>query len=132
VQLPMALITPTLDSLASNFFEWRGAGTINPTPPLGAMWKSEGLFTAISFGFDRDHLRTDRAIDHFADFKQHVLETTPFFGHERGIGSHPIDQTKFGTFLNFLHIRRIEIKLHKKILSSSTLQRVRAGIVEVM
>ncbi len=56
VQLPLARITPTLDGLASNFFEWRGAGTINPTPPLGAMWKSEGLFTAISFGFDRQHL----------------------------------------------------------------------------
>lgn len=56
VHQPLALITPTLDGLASNFFEWRGAGTINPTPPLGAMWKSEGLFAAIFFGFDREHL----------------------------------------------------------------------------
>jgi alpha-amylase/alpha-mannosidase (GH57 family) len=56
VQQPLAFITPTLDGMASNFFEWRGAGTINPTPPLGAMWKSEGLFTAMFFGFDREHL----------------------------------------------------------------------------
>ena len=56
VQLPLAFITPTLDGIVSNFFEWRGAGTINPTPPLGAMWKSEGLFTAIFFGFDHERL----------------------------------------------------------------------------
>lgn len=56
VQLPLAFIHPTLDGTVSNFFEWRGAGTINPTPPLGAMWKSEGLFTAIFFGFDQERL----------------------------------------------------------------------------
>ncbi|MEP7153363.1 MAG: glycoside hydrolase family 57 protein [Nitrospira sp.] len=56
VQLPLAFIAPTLDGITSNFFEWRGAGTINPTPPLGAMWKSEGLFTAIFFGFDHERL----------------------------------------------------------------------------
>jgi alpha-amylase/alpha-mannosidase (GH57 family) len=56
VQLPLAFISPTIDGLMSNFFEWRGAGAINPTPPLGAMWKSEGLFTAIAFGFDHERL----------------------------------------------------------------------------
>jgi alpha-amylase/alpha-mannosidase (GH57 family) len=56
VQLPLAFISPTIDGLISSFFEWRGAGTINPTPPLGAMWKSEGLFTAIYFGFDNERL----------------------------------------------------------------------------
>lgn len=56
VQLPLSVIHPTLDGIVSNFFEWRGAGTINPAPPLGAMWKSEGLFTAIVFGFDHEHL----------------------------------------------------------------------------
>ncbi|MGZ9189238.1 MAG: glycoside hydrolase family 57 protein, partial [Nitrospira sp.] len=56
VQLPLAFIAPTLDGITSNFFEWRGAGAINPTPPLGAMWKSEGLFTAIFFGFDHERL----------------------------------------------------------------------------
>lgn len=56
VQLPLAFISPTIDGILSNFFEWRGAGTINPTPPLGAMWKSEELFTAIFFGFDHERL----------------------------------------------------------------------------
>lgn len=56
VHLPLAFIAPTLDGITSNFFEWRGAGSINPTPPLGAMWKSEGLFTAIFFGFDHERL----------------------------------------------------------------------------
>ncbi|MCC2639996.1 MAG: hypothetical protein K0S45_409 [Nitrospira sp.] len=61
VQLPLVLIHPDLDGAVSDFFEWRGAGTINPTPPLGAMWKSETLFTAIFFGFDREllYLRLD-------------------------------------------------------------------------
>jgi hypothetical protein len=53
---PHSLLRPTLDGLVTDFFEWRGAGTIDPNPPLGAMWKAERLFTAICFGFDRDHL----------------------------------------------------------------------------
>ena len=50
VTQPLSL-RPTIDGLVTNFFEWRGAGTIN-NPPLGAMWKAEGLFSAICFGFD--------------------------------------------------------------------------------
>ena len=53
---PLSLLRPTLDGLVTDFFEWRGAGTIDPNPPLGAMWKAEGLFTAICFGFDLDHV----------------------------------------------------------------------------
>lgn len=53
---PLSLLRPTLDGMVTDFFEWRGAGTINPNPPLGAMWKAEGLFTAIRYGFDLDHL----------------------------------------------------------------------------
>jgi hypothetical protein len=53
---PVSMLRPTLDGLVTDFFEWRGAGTIDPNPPLGAMWKAEGLFTAICFGFDQDHL----------------------------------------------------------------------------
>ena len=56
VTQPLSLLHPTLDGLVTDFFEWRGAGTINPNPPLGAMWKAEDLFTAISFGFDLEHL----------------------------------------------------------------------------
>jgi alpha-amylase/alpha-mannosidase (GH57 family) len=53
---PFALLAPTIDGLVTDFFEWRGAGSINPQPPLGAMWKSEGIFTAILFGWSLDHL----------------------------------------------------------------------------
>ena len=56
VRLPFGFISPTIDGLISNFFEWRGAGTISPVPPLGAMWKAEGLFTAMFFGFDQECL----------------------------------------------------------------------------
>ncbi|HET7910324.1 MAG TPA: glycoside hydrolase family 57 protein [Nitrospira sp.] len=61
VTQPLSLLRPTLDGFVTDFFEWRGAGTINPNPPLGAMWKAEGLFTAICFGFDlgRFYLRLD-------------------------------------------------------------------------
>jgi hypothetical protein len=53
---PLSLLHPTLDGLVTDFFEWRGAGFINPSPPLGAMWKAESLFSAVYFGFDLDHL----------------------------------------------------------------------------
>jgi alpha-amylase/alpha-mannosidase (GH57 family) len=56
VTQPLSLLRPTIDGTVTDFFEWRGAGTINPNPPLGAMWKAEGLFTAICFGFDLEHL----------------------------------------------------------------------------
>jgi alpha-amylase/alpha-mannosidase (GH57 family) len=56
VTQPIALIAPKIDGLVTDFFEWRGAGSINPHPPLGAMWKSEGIFTAILFGWSLDHL----------------------------------------------------------------------------
>jgi alpha-amylase/alpha-mannosidase (GH57 family) len=61
VSQPLSLLRPTLDGLVTDFFEWRGSGTINPHPPLGAMWKAEGLFTDIRFGFDLEHfyLRLD-------------------------------------------------------------------------
>lgn len=53
---PFALIAPTIDGLVTDFFEWLGAGSINPQPPLGAMWKAEGIFTAILFGWSLDQL----------------------------------------------------------------------------
>jgi alpha-amylase/alpha-mannosidase (GH57 family) len=53
---PVSLLHPTLDGMVTDFFEWRGAGTINPNPPLGAMWKADGLFSAICFGCDLEHL----------------------------------------------------------------------------
>lgn len=56
VSAPLSLLHPTLDGLVTDFFEWRGAGTINPNPPLGAMWKADGLVSALYFGCDLDHL----------------------------------------------------------------------------
>ena len=54
--LPVALLAPTLDGRVSDFFEWQGAGTIDPAPPLGAMWKSQKFFRGIFFGFSVDAL----------------------------------------------------------------------------
>ena len=61
VHFPVRLLAPEIDGLQTTFFEWRGAGAINPNPPLGAMWKAEGIFTAILFGSSRDtlYLRLD-------------------------------------------------------------------------
>jgi len=51
---PVGFLTPTIDGLVTDFFEWRGAGTINTQPPLGAMWKTDHFFTAIRFGWSLD------------------------------------------------------------------------------
>lgn len=56
VSLPVTLIDPTLDGLVTDFFEWRGAGAIDPRPPLGAMWKAERLLAALYFGWSLDRL----------------------------------------------------------------------------
>ena len=56
VQQPLVLLNPTIDGMVTDFFEWRGAGIINTRPPLGAMWKADGLFTAIRFGWNMDQL----------------------------------------------------------------------------
>jgi alpha-amylase/alpha-mannosidase (GH57 family) len=53
---PVNLLSPAIDGRVSDFFEWRGAGSINPLPPLGAMWTSRKLFTQIAFGFSIDAL----------------------------------------------------------------------------
>ena len=55
-RLPVSLLTPTLDGRVSDFFDWHGAGTIDPAPPLGAMWTSQKFFTGIYFGFSVDAL----------------------------------------------------------------------------
>lgn len=53
---PVRLLAPTIDGLVTSFFEWRGAGSIDPAPPLGAMWKSSRLFAYLGFGFSLDQL----------------------------------------------------------------------------
>ena len=74
VTQPVSLLHPTLDGLITDFFEWRGAGTINPKPPLGAMWKADGLFTAISFGCDLEHLYLRLDPDEASQGKQNSLQ----------------------------------------------------------
>jgi alpha-amylase/alpha-mannosidase (GH57 family) len=53
---PSSLLSPTIDGMATDFFEWRGAGTIETRPPLGAMWKPDGLFSAIRFCWSHEWL----------------------------------------------------------------------------
>lgn len=83
VTSPLSLLRPTLDGAVTDFFEWRGAGTIDPNPPLGAMWKAEGLFTAICFGFDLEqlYLRFDPQVSSFesrsANIRIECLLQTP-------------------------------------------------------
>lgn len=73
-RLPVTLLAPTLDGLVTDFFEWYGAGTIDPAPPLGAMWKAQKYFAAISFGFSVDAL---------------FLRLDP--GDDLGAGDSPVD-----------------------------------------
>lgn len=54
VRQPVRWITPAIDGLVTDFFEWYGAGTITTRPPLGAMWKADRLLTAILFGWTLD------------------------------------------------------------------------------
>jgi hypothetical protein len=54
--MPLALLSPSIDGHVTDFFEWRGAGRITTQPPLGAMWKAEGIFTDIQFGWGLDQL----------------------------------------------------------------------------
>ncbi|ALA60134.1 glycoside hydrolase family 57 protein [Nitrospira moscoviensis] len=53
---PLRLLDPALDGVVTDFFEWRGAGSIDTQPPLGAMWRADRLFTAIRFGWNREQL----------------------------------------------------------------------------
>ena len=56
VHQPLMFLHPTIDGMVTDFFEWRGAGSINTQPPLGAMWKDDGLITAIHFGWSLEEL----------------------------------------------------------------------------
>jgi hypothetical protein len=56
VMQPLALLAPTIDGMVTDFFEWRGAGSIKTDPPLGAMGKGAGIFSAIQFGWSHERL----------------------------------------------------------------------------
>jgi alpha-amylase/alpha-mannosidase (GH57 family) len=53
---PLALLNPLIDGFVTDFFEWREAGRITTQPPLGAMWKADGVLNEIRFGWSLDQL----------------------------------------------------------------------------
>jgi len=53
---PTALITPVLDGVVTDFYEWQGAGYVEGRPPLSAMHNRREFFSRIYFGFNLDHL----------------------------------------------------------------------------
>ncbi|MBI4003046.1 MAG: glycoside hydrolase [Nitrospira defluvii] len=122
VQLPLAFISPTLDGIVSNFFEWRGAGTINPTPPLGAMWKSEGLFTAILFGFDHERLYLRLDFDERSQTRQDDCAVDLHIGS--GIQQHKLSFALAPTGTDtFLLARADEAGAYRDVGSYSTICR---------
>jgi alpha-amylase/alpha-mannosidase (GH57 family) len=56
VRLPIRLISPTIDGMVTDFFEWRGAGLIDPSPPHGAMWKASDRLSHLAFGYSLEAL----------------------------------------------------------------------------
>jgi hypothetical protein len=60
---PLTLLNPTIDGIVTDFFEWRGAGTIKTQPPLGAMWKNRGPFSDIRFSWNHEMLSLRFDID---------------------------------------------------------------------
>lgn len=56
VRLPVRLLSPKIDGMVTDFFEWRGAGLIDPSPPHGAMWKSSDRFSHLAFGYSLNEL----------------------------------------------------------------------------
>lgn len=73
VTQPLALLAPTIDGLVTDFFEWRGAGSINTQPPLGAMWKADGLFRSIQFGWSLDQFSLRFDPDETTHARQHGI-----------------------------------------------------------
>jgi len=103
-QLPVTLLTPTLDGRVTDFFEWHGAGTIDPAPPLGAMWKSQKFFTAIWFGFSVDalFLRLDPGADLLAGdlpiaVECHLVSTSSAYKLAFAFAPPPETFTLYGT-----------------------------------
>ncbi len=54
---PSRLIEPAIDGYAKGYFEWAGAGYYRPgTTSGGSMFRGQGAFTQVWFGFSRTHL----------------------------------------------------------------------------
>ncbi|HLA62000.1 MAG TPA: glycoside hydrolase family 57 protein [Nitrospiraceae bacterium] len=73
VTAPLALLNPSIDGLVTDFFEWRGAGRIKTQPPLGAMWKAEGVLADIQFGWSLDQLYLRLDLDEHSQTRQEGL-----------------------------------------------------------
>jgi hypothetical protein len=58
---PTAFITPVLDGVVTDFYEWQGAGYVEGRPSLSAMHIRSEFFSRIYFGFNLDqfYLRLD-------------------------------------------------------------------------
>jgi alpha-amylase/alpha-mannosidase (GH57 family) len=61
VREPTALISPSLDGIVSDYYEWQGAGCVQGRAPLSSMHRGPARFSRIYFGFnlDRFYLRLD-------------------------------------------------------------------------
>ena len=54
---PSRLIEPAIDGYTKGYFEWAGAGYYRPgTTSGGSMFRGQGAFTQVWFGFSRTHL----------------------------------------------------------------------------
>ncbi|MBI5548212.1 MAG: glycoside hydrolase [Deltaproteobacteria bacterium] len=60
-QEPQGFIRPRLDGRIKSYFDWAGAGLYAPSEAQGAMFRGEGIFGALCFGFDEKtlYLRLD-------------------------------------------------------------------------
>ncbi len=56
VREPAALITPTINGLVDDYFEWLGAGLYDLTRQSSAMHAAESLLHSFFYGFDRESL----------------------------------------------------------------------------
>jgi alpha-amylase/alpha-mannosidase (GH57 family) len=54
---PTRLIEPPIDGYAKGYYDWAGAGSYRPgTQSGGAMFRGQGVFTQVWFGFSKTHL----------------------------------------------------------------------------
>lgn len=53
---PVKFITPVIDGMNTNYFEWLGAGSYSGKLPGGSMYHAEGVISSIYYGFDLDNL----------------------------------------------------------------------------
>jgi alpha-amylase/alpha-mannosidase (GH57 family) len=68
---PLSFIHPVIDGQVTNFYEWYGAGYYSSQRVGGTMYKREGFFSGIFFGFDPENL---------------FIRLDPFFHSQNGEG----------------------------------------------